>query len=222
MAKARRHIWYGGLTGNNATILEGDTLHVGHLPMAQMGPAYDALSKGAAIRDWLGGKALVLPVADIQAIDANNFGFWLKLGYHADGEANEVEISLSNPPPTEAARLLQEISGADDWEEESEPGLIGDALNAPVGCSVVVGLFAALGAYLASRPLPPKKGEWLDDTFNGLLHSLGPWFFIGLIAVVAVGAVLWGIRAVKRRPPAKLRLIRPRRAMSGRRAAEED
>jgi hypothetical protein len=220
MARTKRQIWYGGLTGNNATILEGDTLYIGHLPMNQMAPAYDALSKGAAIRDWLGGRALVLPVRDIQAIQADNVTSQLKLGYFKEGEANEVEISLSNPPPTVAT--LRGLIPGEDWEEESEPGLVGDALNGPIGCGVLLALFAGLGAFLASQPRPPVKNEWLDDTMNGLVHGLGPLFFYALIGVIVVVSILWGIRAVRNRPPAKIRLVRARTARKRQRADEDD
>lgn len=206
--RPERQIWYGSISGNNAAVLEGDMLHVGHLPTNQMAPAYDALRKGAEIRDWFGAAGKVIPVRDIQAIEAIDLMGQLKLGYLENGQRAEIELSTYNPKPLEAVRTLREIIDSDDWEESGDPSPVADALRGPIGLAVIPGLFCGLFAYLASRPRPAPTGDSFNDGFNNLLFQLGPWTFVGLIVPFVVLGILYGIHAVKHRPHFRLRLVR--------------
>jgi|SRR5262245_36242926 len=195
------------MLSDNVVVLTEDAFVVATLPRQDVHDAEKHLLRGAPPDQVLGPAARALPLADIEAVQVDNRGATISLGVREGRRQIEHTVQFLMPRHREVFAALREKLGP-GWREETVASKPMEAATAaaPVTLAALVGFLTVLGG-LATWPLLNGRADPnapLGGFFNfptpGIIWLGGGALFLGLL--------LWAVVEIKRRPPAKITIVR--------------
>lgn len=193
---------------DNYVVVTEHAVCTASVPWSARNEVAKLLDAGNPVRQVLGAKVRVIPLADIQAVQFNNKELKIALGYRDGARQAEYTLEFVGIGYEETCAALRAQLGADDWHEEQTPSTVWSAISTVLlfmGLPLVFLILGALAAYQEETGFgrPSAKG-----TGKGLGMWLPSWGWLVLAGVVLILAVGWAIVAVATRPPAVVVLTR--------------
>jgi hypothetical protein len=194
-------------------VLTDKAVCVSDLDMREVLRATKRLEEGAPIRQALGPRMKVIPLAALQAVKVSNTEAKLFLGYREGERRAQHTLEFLRPTQPQRAMFaaLSEQLGP-DWQEEAKPSTVWSAVSLPLlfwGVGAFATCLAFLGAWQHESGVRWQyRGGQADGGLIALVGTLG-W---GILTGLAVAwAIIWCVYAVLTRPPAEVLLTRPER-----------